>query len=95
MKALKFEELRSLDLRKCEAVGDIVEGMRYCAFGARMLGEVARTIHDMITSKERPVLIYDGPENSPLGLLLRKFVNNRWSERVVLPSQYAGRKQGG
>ena len=48
LKPLKFEELRSLDLSKCKTVGDIVDAMKYCAFGARMLGEVARTIHAMI-----------------------------------------------
>ena len=40
-KTLQFEELKSLDLQTCASVGDIVDGLRYCAFGARMLGEVA------------------------------------------------------
>ena len=90
---LKFEELKSLDLRKCATVGDIVDGMRYCAFGARMLGEVARTIQTMIAAKKKPVLIYSGLENSPLGRLLHKFVENKWCDRIVLPSQYARQKQ--
>jgi deoxyhypusine synthase len=89
VKDLPFEELKSLDLRKCRTVGDIVDGMRYCAFGARMLGEVATTIHEMVTSRKRPILIYDGLEKSPLGLLLRRFVENRWCAKLVLPSQYA------
>ena len=92
---LKFEELKSLDLRKCATVGDIVDGMRYCAFGARMLGEVARTIQTMIAAKKKPVLIYSGLENSPLGRLLHKFVGNKWCDRIVLPSQYARQKQRG
>ena len=92
---LKFEELKSLDLRKCATVGDIVEGMRYCAFGARMLGEVAHTIQTMIAAKKKPVLIYSGLENSPLGRLLHKFVGNKWCDRIVLPSQYARQKQRG
>ena len=41
MKTPPFEELKSLDLQKCDSVGEIVSAMRYCAFGARMLGEVA------------------------------------------------------
>jgi deoxyhypusine synthase len=94
-KALKFEELKSLDLRRCASVGDIVEGMRFCAFGARMLGEVAGTIHQMIATKERPVVIYDGAEDSPLGLLLRKFVGHRWCRKIILPSQYARGRNGG
>lgn len=92
---MKFEELKSLDLRKCATVGDIVDGMRYCAFGARMLGEVARTIQTMIAAKKKPVLIYSGLENSPLGRLLHKFVGNKWCDRIVLPSQYARQKQRG
>ena len=72
MKALQFEELKSLDLQKCASVGDIVAGLRYCAFGARMLGEAAETIYQMATAKDRPVLVYDGLEGSPLGRLLRR-----------------------
>ena len=34
--------------------------MRYCAFGARMLGEVAHTICEMVTAKDKPMLIYSG-----------------------------------
>ena len=92
---LKFEELKSLDLKKCSTVADIVDAMRYCAFGARMLGEVARTIQAMIAAKKNPVLIYNGLENSPLGRLLSKFVENKWCERVVLPSQYARQNKRG
>src|SRR5215467_10818456 len=90
---LKFEELKSLDLQKCATVGDIVDSMRYCAFGARMLGEVARSIHAMVTAKKKPVLIYSGLENSPLGRLLRKFVAKHWCDRMMIPSEYAGRKR--
>jgi deoxyhypusine synthase len=93
--ALKFEELKSLDLRKCNTVGDIVECMRYCAFGARMLGEVAKTLHEMIAAKEPPILIYDGLDSSPLGLLLQKFAENRWCKRILLPSEYAKPRSGG
>ena len=92
---MKFEELKSLDLQKCASVGDIVNGMRYCAFGARMLGEVARTIQTMITAKKKPVLIYSGLVNSPLGRLLHKFVKNKWCDRIVLPSQYGSQRQRG
>lgn len=91
MPTAKFEALKSLDLRKCATVGAIVEGMRYCAFGARMLGEAAATIHEMIASKDKPILIYDGPDNSPLGLLLKNFVRNKWCGGIVLPSDYPKR----
>jgi len=92
---VKFEELKSLDLRRCATVADIVDGMRNCAFGARMLGEVAKTIHAMITAKKKPVVIYDGLPNSPLSRILKKFVEHRWCARVVLPSQYAKGTRGG
>jgi deoxyhypusine synthase len=92
---LKFEELKSLDLRKCATVGDIVDAMRYCAFGARMLGEVAQSIRTMVAAKTKPVIIYSGLQNSPLGRLLRKFVENKWCDRMMIPSQYAGQKKQG
>lgn len=94
MKALKFEELRSLDLRRCAGVGDIVDGMRYCAFGARMLGEVASTIRDMAGEKPRPVIVYDGLEDSALGLLLKKFVANGWCRKILRPGAFARRSGG-
>ncbi len=92
---MKFEELKSLDLRSCATVAEIVDAMRFCAFGARMLGEAAKTIHEMITAKRKPILIYSGLPDSPLGLCLKKFVENRWCARILLPSQYARRKFSG
>jgi deoxyhypusine synthase len=93
--SLRFEPLKSLDLRKCGTVGDIVDAMRYCAFGARMLGEVARTIHEMIASNEKPIVIYGGLEDSPLGVLLQKFVTRKWCRASTLPSEYAKPGSGG
>ena len=95
VKTLQFEELKSLDLRTCETVGDIVDAMRYCAFGARMLGEVATTMRDMASAQNKPLIIYDGLENSPLGRLLNKFVTNGWCKRVVQPAAYARQKTRG
>src|SRR6185369_6865970 len=79
----------------CATVGDIVDAMRYCAFGARMLGEVARTIEGMINSPKKPILLYDGLLRSPVGLLLQKFVANRWCAKLMLPSEYASGKSRG
>jgi deoxyhypusine synthase len=92
LKALQFEELKSLDLRKCASVGDIVAAMRYCAFGARMLGEAAHTLRGMATAKDKPLLIYDGLETTPLGRLLNKFVRKRWFHKIVRPADYAKAK---
>ncbi len=95
MKAVKFEELKSLDLRACATVGDIVQGLRYCAFGGRMLGEVANTIYEMATAKKKPLIIFDGLADSPLGALLKQFVAHGWCRRVLLPAQYARGKFSG
>jgi deoxyhypusine synthase len=95
VKDVQFEELKSLDLRRCATVGDIVDGMRTCAFGARMLGEVARTISEMAAAEKKPLVVYDGAEKSPLGILLRKFVRSGWCGKVLLPSQYARQKKRG
>ena len=95
VRTVLFEELRSLDLRRCESVAEIVEGMRYCAFGARMLGEVAFTLRHMATAKKKPILIYDGLPHTPLGLLLRQFLENGWCNSILLPSEYAKRKSRG
>jgi deoxyhypusine synthase len=56
LKTPEFEELKSLNLRECATVGEIVSGMRNCAFGARMLGEVAHTIRQMIESNEKQII---------------------------------------
>jgi len=85
----QFEELRSLDLQQCHSVGDIVDAMRFCAFGARMLGEVAKTICEMVLAKDKPLLIYDGLEKTPLARLLRNFVKKGWCRSVVAPAAYA------
>ena len=91
-KTPQFEELRSLDLQKCHSVGDIVEAMRYCAFGARMLGEAAKTICEMASAKDKPMLIYDGLEKTPLGRLLQSFVKKGWCRRIVTPAAFARQK---
>ena len=95
IKTLKFEELRSLDLQKSASVGDIVEAMRYCAFGARMLGEVAATLRELALSDKKPLLLYDGLENNPLTALLQQFVANGWCRRMVRPAVYAHGKEIG
>ena len=94
-KTLPFEELRSLDLTECHSVGDIVGAMRACAFGARMLGEAACTIFEMVKAKDKPTLIYSGIAGSPLGLLLKKLVSNRWCRQIMLPSDYARQRRRG
>ena len=57
-----------------------------------MLGEVAGTMREMAIAKNKPLLIYDGLEDSPLGRLLKKFVDNGWCKKLLRPSQYAKAK---
>src|SRR5258706_15628379 len=94
-KSIQSEELRSLDLQQCHSVGDIVDAMRYCAFGGRMLGEVAATMRDMAAADTKPLLIYDGIENSPLSRLLRKFVANGWGPRLIQTAAFVRQKKTG
>lgn len=89
---MQFEELQSLDLQKCSTVGDIVGGLRYCAFGARMLGEAAQTLCEMARAKERPVLVYDGLEETALGRLLGRLVQRKWFRKIVTPARFAAAK---
>lgn len=79
------ETLELLDLRKCETVSDVVQGMSKCSFGARMLGEVAETLTGMIGKKKKPTLVYDGKPDTPLGTLLKSMVDKGWFERTILP----------
>jgi deoxyhypusine synthase len=91
---LQFEELKSLDLNQSTTVGAIVDAMRYCAFGARMLGETAQTIRGMIGAPKPPVIIYDGVLSSPLGGLLQKFVARKWCSSILQPAEFAARRAG-
>ena len=92
--SVEFEELKSLDLNRSHSVGEIVDAMKYCAFGARMLGEVAQTIRGMIGAKKNPVIIYDGRLDSPLGRLLQEFVKKNWCSEMLEPAEYARRGGG-
>ena len=60
-----------------------------------MLGEAAKTICEMASAQDKPLLIYDGLEDTPLGRLLKKFVKNRWCRRIVTPAAYAKMKTRG
>jgi deoxyhypusine synthase len=91
---LQFEELKSLDLKQSATVGAIVDAMTHCAFGARMLGEAARTVRQMIAAPKKPIIIYDGVPSSSLGRLLKKFVAKKWCAEILLPAEYAGRRGG-
>ena len=85
-----LEPLEALDLRKRNTVSEIVEGMEKCSFGARNIGEVARTITDWIQNYERkPVVIFEGDPCSPLGLLLNHMhFEKKWLRDVFTLHEY-------
>lgn len=87
--------LEPLNLRKYCTVGELVDGMSKCSFGARMLGEVAATLTHLAGSKSAPLIIYDGKPGSPLGQLLAKMVERKWCRGIVFPEEYAEMPSGG
>lgn len=87
-----MEALEPLDLSRCKSVGEIVEAMSRCSFGARMLGEVASTLTAWIQSGRRPHLIYDGGPGSPLAHLLLNMVEKKWFRSLATPRAYARKK---
>jgi len=85
---MELKELKLLDLQQCNTVDDIIKGMSHCSFGARMLGEVATTLHDMVRSGNAPLLVYDGKLDTPLGNLLKNMVMKKWASGILLPEDY-------
>lgn len=85
---MELKELKLLDLQQCNTVDDIIKGMSNCSFGARMLGEVATTLYDMIKSGNAPLLIYDGRLDAPLGNLFKSMVTKKWASGILLPEDY-------
>ncbi|MBI1934120.1 deoxyhypusine synthase family protein [Candidatus Peregrinibacteria bacterium] len=86
---LHLEPLEPLDLRKCDTVSELVEGMRHCSFGARMLGEVAQTLTEMAAKGRPPTLVYAGKPDAPLVPLLQHMVQRGFFDRMQSPEEYA------
>lgn len=88
----KIEELKSIDLRKCSTVGDIVSAMKYCSFGARMLGEVSwklcEWIESQIKNEKECIVVYDGRLDTSLGRLLISAKQRGWFADIILPETY-------
>ncbi|ELS03887.1 deoxyhypusine synthase [Xenococcus sp. PCC 7305] len=82
------KELKLLDLQQCDSVGEIVQGMNQCSFGARMLGEVTVKLSHWITQQNPPVTIYDGKLDSPLGKLLEEMVRRNWLAQIISQQDY-------
>jgi deoxyhypusine synthase len=82
--------LKPLDLSCLDTVGKIVDDMEYCAFGARMLGEVCKTILKWCKQGILPTIIYGGRWESPLGELLKAmfYVPSLRIRRIIDESLY-------
>ena len=87
---LKLQALELLNLGNCQTVSEIVDGMSRCAFGARMLGEVAATLTTWCSASPKPAIIYDGLPSSALGKLLNKHLVQaaKLFSEVMTPEQY-------
>jgi len=87
---VNLKPLELLDLGKCRSVSDIVDGMGRCAFGARMLGEVAATLTAWCAEPHKPVILYDGIASNSLGKMLSKQLVQKcaWFSGVMTPEEY-------
>lgn len=94
----ELEPLEMLDLTKCRTVSDIVDGMSRCAFGARMLGEVAAKLTKWCrlakwcSGNARPIIIFDGKRETSLGGCLYEMVDLGYFQEIILPEDYNGEK---
>ena len=90
----KLEPLAVLDLKKCPTVGKTVEQMEKCAIGARMIGEVSKTLTELVKAKEKIVIIYDGKKEAELGKLILEMVSKRkWFTEIYTPEEYQKEKR--
>lgn len=86
---LYLEELTPLDLREIHTVGELVDAMRFCSFGARMLGETAATLTQKIRAHNPPLLIYDYERKGLLSALLKNMENNGWFSEMMFSDEFA------
>ncbi len=83
-----MQKLEPLDLSKCRTIGDIVQGMSRCSFGARMLGEVAIELCAWAQAERKPIILYDGRADSQVCRLLRSFCFTGWFKDVMTVAEY-------
>ena len=89
----RLQPLEVLDLKKCRTVGQTVEQMEKCAIGARMVGEVAKTLTELVVSDEKIFIIYDGKIESELGRMLLQMVQEKkWFSEIISPEEYSKRQ---
>lgn len=87
IKPPKLTELSPLDLNQCHTVGQILEAMSRTPVGSGMLGRLAMDLRGLISQGNKPLVVFDGLLNSPVGKLIQK-MNRRWFSGVVTPEEY-------
>lgn len=85
----QMEKLVPLDLSKTHTVSEIVDGMSRCSFGARMLGEVAKTLTDWTSSGRRPYVVSDWLPRR-LKNNVNQMVQMGWFTRHMTSVEYLG-----
>lgn len=87
-KGINFEKLEVLDLKRKETIGEIVEGMSKCSFGARCLGDTTAKIqhiveHNLTRDQSSGVIVYDGEKDGSLGRLTQMFAQKNSFELMT------------
>lgn len=84
----RLQPLERLDLSKHHTVaGLVLDGMRRCSLGARMLGNVAATLCEWCGEEPRPTIIYDGPDGEVFNIL-KSWEHRGWVESVLTSSSF-------
>lgn len=92
----KLEPLQVLDLAKCKTIGTTVEQMEKCSIGARMIGEVAKNLTEIISAGEKIIIVYDGKKEIELGKLLQAAtMEKKWFSEILTPEEFSQTKNEG
>jgi deoxyhypusine synthase len=83
-----MESLELLDLAKCGTVAELVEGMRKCSFGARMLGEAVATIASWIKEGAPPFVVYDRKIQKNVSIILESMRSRGFVKRIMTSEEY-------
>lgn len=91
----ELEPLEVLDIEKCQSVGTTVAQMEKCAIGARMIGEVVRSLEHLIAKGIKPTIIFDGKLETALGKLLETITfDKKWFSRMLRPEEFTQTDKG-
>lgn len=92
----KLKPLEVLNPAKCATVGKTVQEMEKCAIGARMIGEVLKTLAELVSAGKKIIVIYDGKKETELGRLILKMVlRKKWFSGIYTPAEYQDEKKKG